>query len=144
MIGQTILAPPERHPVRAILVAAATGFATLAALMTWNVLTWDQDQPIWPWGGAFLVALMTGYSLLPLAVTAILTTPIWAWLSARERGFWWEAALIGFVPNFAVVFAFFNHYVGFRPEFLVAPAGWGLIGALCWLAGWWAGRERPR
>ena len=122
--------------VAGVLAGAVTAALLIAPLMTLNVLSWDEDQPSWPWQGLFDVALTTGFCMLFLVSSFIFGAPFWAWLNSIERRRWWEAAAIGFVTSFVPFLAFMASGGEMRWRFLLAPAGFGTIGALCWLAGW--------
>ena len=122
----------------AVFAGAVTGALLIAPIMTLNILSWDEDQPTWPWQGLFDVVLTTGFCMVFLIPGFILGAPLWAWLRSHERGRWWEAAAIGFVPGFVSFLAFLASGGEMRWAFLVAPAAFGAIGALCWLAGWFA------
>lgn len=127
------------HPVRAILAGAVTGVVVVGALTTWSVLTWDL-QPSWPWGGLYIVALMTGFCMQFVAAGALVALPAWAWLRSWGRGAWWEAALFGFLSTGGAVFAYLSCGSIVGIGVLPGSAAGGAIGALCWPVGWRAAR----
>jgi hypothetical protein len=120
----------------ALLTGLAAGAFLLAPLMTAIVLSWNQDQPTWPWQGLLDVGMMTAISSLLLLGGYIAGAPIWTAFHRYGMRSWYNAALTGFVASFVVEYFFITRKVEFNGGVAIGAAIFGMIGLISWLAAW--------